>query len=210
MWPWQLAVPVFSKWLLSQQAHFMEILICGHVCFTFLSVDSSMTAAERILNRIIDGESDIHLSEDEGPDHETREGESSDLEDPDEVDKDAEQMKYAIILCGKNRFSFNNIHLFLLVRMTPSCFSHVRPKKISPQARSLSKLRSRLDIRKTFRMAIICCIIVFYFWVIQKRLSTAPLTFLLCKADVQLIQDLSVFTNQHIVQDSGCILNVTP
>ncbi|KAL7861788.1 hypothetical protein SRHO_G00132290 [Serrasalmus rhombeus] len=54
-----------------------------------------MTEAERILNKIIDGDSDIDLSEDESPlrEHETGEGESSDdtdEEDPDQVDQDAE------------------------------------------------------------------------------------------------------------------------
>ena len=57
--------------------------------FHIFLVDSSMTEAERILNRIIEGDSDIDLSEDESPvrEDETGEGESSDEEDPDEVDE---------------------------------------------------------------------------------------------------------------------------
>ena len=43
-----------------------------------------------------------------------------------------------------------------------------------------SKLWSRLDITKTLWVVIICCIIVFYFCIIQKRLGTTGLTFLLC------------------------------
>ncbi len=56
--------------------------------FYFFLVDSSLTEAERILNRITEGDSDIDLSEDESPVSQTGEGENPD-EEPDEDDQDA-------------------------------------------------------------------------------------------------------------------------
>ena len=57
--------------------------------FNFFLVDSSLTEAERILYRIIEGDSDIDLSEDESPVSQTGEGEDPD-EELDEDDQDAE------------------------------------------------------------------------------------------------------------------------
>lgn len=66
--------------------HVKTLYLC---LFQFLSVHSSLTEAEIILNRIIEGDSDLDLSEDESPIGEAGEGESSD-EEPDEVDQDTE------------------------------------------------------------------------------------------------------------------------
>lgn len=61
--------------------------------FHIFSEDSYMMQAERILNRIIEGDSDIYLSGDEGSKNETGEDECSNQEDPDEVNRDAEPDK---------------------------------------------------------------------------------------------------------------------
>uniref|UniRef100_A0A3B4WS71 PiggyBac transposable element-derived protein 3-like n=3 Tax=Seriola lalandi dorsalis TaxID=1841481 RepID=A0A3B4WS71_SERLL len=126
-----------------------------------------MTEAERILNRIIEGDSDIDLSEDEGPvrEHETGEGESSDEEDPDEVDQDAEPDE----VCRRPLWAKTNMFMPVL----EEC-------RITPDDAVLS------------------------------RRDWSPLQYFQQYIDEQLIQDLSVFTNQRMVQDSGCSLNTTP
>ena len=57
--------------------------------FNFFLVDSSFTEAERILYRIVEGYSDIDLSENESPVSQTGEGEDAD-EELGEDDQDAE------------------------------------------------------------------------------------------------------------------------
>uniref|UniRef100_A0A3B4VBI4 PiggyBac transposable element-derived protein domain-containing protein n=1 Tax=Seriola dumerili TaxID=41447 RepID=A0A3B4VBI4_SERDU len=139
-----------------------------YLCLSHIfSVDSSMTEAERILNRIIEGDSDIDLSEDEGPvrEHETGEGESSDEEDPDEVDQDAEPDE----VCRLPLWAKTNMFMPVL----EEC-------RITPDDTVLS------------------------------RRDWSPMQYFQQYIDEQLIQDLSVFTNQRMVQDSGYSLNTTP
>uniref|UniRef100_A0AAX7UMJ6 PiggyBac transposable element-derived protein domain-containing protein n=1 Tax=Astatotilapia calliptera TaxID=8154 RepID=A0AAX7UMJ6_ASTCA len=111
--------------------------------FHIFLVDSSLTEAERILNRIIEGDSDMDLSEDESHVSQTGEGENPD-EGPDEDDQDA----------GPD----------------------VMEKDTGP--------------------AEICC----------RPICGISSSMLIKK----LIQDLSFFTNQRMVRDSGCNLNTTP
>ncbi|KAL6460765.1 hypothetical protein MHYP_G00307310 [Metynnis hypsauchen] len=129
-----------------------------------------MTEAERILNRIIEADSDIDLSEDESPlrKHETGEGESSDdtdEEDPDQVDQDAELDEVSHCpLWGKTS---------TFMPMLEEC--------------GITSADDALHQRD---------------W--------SPLQYFHQYIDDQLIQNLSVFTNQRMVHDSGCSLNKTP
>ena len=85
--------------------HVKTLYLC---LFQFLSVHSSLTEAEIILNRIIEGDSDLDLSEDESPIGEAGEGESSD-EEPDEVDQEAGPAE----VCHRRRplWAKTNIHV---------------------------------------------------------------------------------------------------
>ncbi|KAL6471448.1 hypothetical protein MHYP_G00097310 [Metynnis hypsauchen] len=129
-----------------------------------------MTEAERILNRIIEGDSDIDLSEDESPlrEHETGEGESSDdtdEEDPDQVDRDAE-------------------------------LDEVSRRPLWAKTSTFMPMLEECGITSADDALY--------------RRDWSPLQYFQQYIDDQLIRDLSVFTNQRMVQDSGCSLNTTP
>uniref|UniRef100_A0A3P9C5B5 PiggyBac transposable element-derived protein domain-containing protein n=1 Tax=Maylandia zebra TaxID=106582 RepID=A0A3P9C5B5_9CICH len=132
--------------------------------FHIFLVDSSLTEAERILNRIIEGDSDIDLSEDESHVTQTGEGENPD-EGPDEDDQDAgpdvmEKDTGPAEICRRPIWSKTNI------------------------IRDDGTLMTRND------------------W--------SPQQYFQQYIDKKLIQDLSFFTNQRMVRDSGCSLNTTP
>uniref|UniRef100_A0A3Q4HGM9 PiggyBac transposable element-derived protein domain-containing protein n=1 Tax=Neolamprologus brichardi TaxID=32507 RepID=A0A3Q4HGM9_NEOBR len=141
--------------------------------FHIFLVDSSLTEAERILYRIIEGDSDIDLSEDESHVSQTGEGENPD-EGSDEDDQDAgpdvmEKDTGPAEICRRPIWSKTN--MFMPV---------------------LEECRIRND------------------GTLMTRNDWSPQQYFQQYIDKKLIQDLSFFTNQRMVRDSGCSLNTAP